>query len=46
LVSDLESTAPFYLLGFLALAGFVYLLALRGRIETAKHGGMGGLTTL
>jgi len=45
-VSDLESTAPFYLLGFLALAGFVYLLALRGRIETAKHGGMGGLTTL
>lgn len=45
-VGDLESTAPFYLLGFLALAGFVYLVALRGRIENAKHGGMTGLTTL
>lgn len=45
-VGDLESTAPFYLLGFLALAGFAYLLALRGRIENANRRGMGGLTTL
>ena len=32
-VGDLESTAPFYLLGFLALAGFAYLLAIRPRVR-------------
>jgi len=34
-VGDLEATAPFYLLGFLALAGFAYLLAVRRRISNA-----------
>jgi FSR family fosmidomycin resistance protein-like MFS transporter len=45
-IGDLESTAPFYLLGFLALAGFVYLVALRARIGNAKQSGVGGVTTL
>ncbi len=33
--ADLESTAPFYLCGFLAIAGFAYLLVLRRRIVNA-----------
>jgi FSR family fosmidomycin resistance protein-like MFS transporter len=45
-VADLESTAPFYLLGLLAAAGFVYLLAIRNRIENAGPGGIRGLTTV
>lgn len=34
-MGDLEATAPFYLLGFLALGGFAYLLAVRRRISNA-----------
>ena len=36
-VVDLESTAPFYLLGILAAAGFVYLVAIRRRISTSSE---------
>jgi len=32
-VGDLESTAPFYLLGFLALTGFAYLIGIRRRVR-------------
>lgn len=44
-VADLESTAPFYLVGLLAAAGFVYLIAIRDRIENGPAG-VGGLTTV
>ena len=45
-IADLESTAPFYLLGILALLGFGYLVAIRGRVEDARRGGLAGLTTV
>jgi MFS transporter, FSR family, fosmidomycin resistance protein len=45
-VADLESTAPFYLLGLLTAGGFVYLFAIRSRIENAGAGGIRGLTTV
>lgn len=45
-VGDLESTAPFYLLGVLAVVGFVYLWVIRDRIPNPEQGGVGGLTTL
>lgn len=34
--ADFESTAPFYLLAFLAAAGFLYLIVIRGRIRNAS----------
>jgi len=39
---DFESTGPFYFLGFLALAGFVYLLAIRTRILDSRSVPGGG----
>jgi MFS transporter, FSR family, fosmidomycin resistance protein len=45
-VADLDSTAPFYLLGLLAAAGFVYLFAIRSRIGNAGAGEIRGLTTV
>ena len=39
---DFESTGPFYFLGFLALAGFVYLLAIRTRIRDSRSVPGGG----
>jgi MFS transporter, FSR family, fosmidomycin resistance protein len=45
-VGDLESTAPFYLLGALALAGFLYLVAIRGRVPNAGRTGSSPLTTV
>src|SRR5207247_4510029 len=35
-VGDFESTRPFYFLGFLALAGFGYLLVIRKRILDSR----------
>ena len=36
--ADLEWTAPFYLLGFLAVAGFAYLVAIRRKVANAPRG--------
>src|SRR5204863_8732972 len=41
-VGDFESTGPFYFLGFLALAGFGYLLAIRKRILDSRSVPGGG----
>lgn len=45
-IGDLESTAPFYLLGLLALGGFAYLVAIRGRIGNAEAAPIGGVAVL
>jgi MFS transporter, FSR family, fosmidomycin resistance protein len=45
-VADLESTAPFYLLGVLALAGLLYLVAIRGRVHETGPKGAPPLTTV
>lgn len=43
-VADLETTAPFYLLGLLASAGLAYLVAMRKRLFQATPGRVQGLT--
>jgi FSR family fosmidomycin resistance protein-like MFS transporter len=45
-VGDFEATGPFYFLGLVALAGFVYLLAIRrhvGDSRTVQSGGIAGV---
>jgi FSR family fosmidomycin resistance protein-like MFS transporter len=42
-VGDFEATGPFYFLGFVALAGFVYLLAIRRRVRDPRGLPTGGV---
>lgn len=45
-IADLESTAPFYLLGILAVAGFAYLVAIRGRIANVQDSPIGAIAVI
>jgi MFS family permease len=45
-MADLESTAPFYILSVLALVGFVYLLAIRGRVPDTRSPEVAAVTAV